>query len=451
MTATDTTTSPTTKSRLLSKRLLPWIVLAALLFLAAIAMLNPPSADRSRPEHGPSLTVETLTLAPTQYQVNVPSYGTVQPRTQIRLVSQVSGEIIWVSPQFRAGGLFSAGDTLLRLDTRDYEADVQIAQAQLLEARRTMAEEQAQSQQALADWNRLGDGGEPSELLLRKPQLLAAEAAVAGAEATLRKAQLSLERSTVTAPFDGRILSTEVDLGEVISVNSALADLYATDYVEIRLPLANADLDYVDLPEPGNDSSEKQPETQQVPVQIHSSLSADTVWPGYLVRTESAIDDNSRQLHVVARVDDPFQLDTDSGAEQSRRKPVKIGEYVTASIRGRTLNDAIVIPNSTVYQGSYVYVVEDGVLQRRDIAIAWQNDTDAVIAHGLLPGDKLVTTLLGQVTSGTRVAVATASDRVGAQPQSADAAPAGRKSRRDDAAPTAAPAMPPTATGGPPS
>lgn len=378
------------------------LVLGTLLLLAAIAMLNPPSPDKTRPQQGPGLTVSTTLLAAQSYPVEVASYGTVQPRTQISLVSQVGGKIVWVNPQFRAGGLFTEGDTLLRLDARDYEADVQIARAQLLSAKRALAEEEAQSQQALADWNRLGEGKQASELVLRKPQRLAAQASVAGAEAALRKAELSLERSAVIAPFDGRILSTEVDLGEVITSNSPLADIYATDYVEIRLPLANADLDFVTLPEPGNETGGA---SVRVPVTIHSSLSGDTSWPGFLVRTESAIDENSRQLHVVARVDDPFQLAGADVAAAGKLKPVKIGEYVTANIRGRTLTEAIVIPNSTIYQGSYVYVVEEGLLQRRNIDIAWQNASDAVIARGLQPGDALVTTPLGQVTSGTRVAV----------------------------------------------
>lgn len=398
----DTPGTAPGSSRALARKFLPLLVLGAMLLLAALAMLNPPAPGTARPEPGPGLTVSTKELVARPYEVMVASYGTVQPRTQISLVSQVGGKIIWVNPQFRAGGLFSTGDTLLRLDARDYEADVQIAQAQLLSAERALAEEDALSQQALADWERLGDGKPASELVLRKPQWLAAQAAVAGAEASLRKAKLSLERSAVIAPFDGRILSTEVDVGEVITSNSPLAVLYATDYVEIRLPLANADLDFVALPEPGNDDAQ----ALRVPVTIHSSLSANTQWAGFLVRTESAIDDNSRQLHVVARVDDPFQLAARGEEQADRVKPVKIGEYVTASIRGRTLPEAIVIPNGTIYQGSYVYVVEEGLLQRRNIDIAWQNDSDAVIGSGLQPGEALVTTPLGQVTSGTRVAIA---------------------------------------------
>ncbi|MAT92551.1 MAG: efflux transporter periplasmic adaptor subunit [Halioglobus sp.] len=379
------------------RRLLPLLVLAALLALAALALLNPPSAQRSEPDLVPQLTVETVQVRPRDYQVVADSFGTVQPRTQSRLVSQVGGEVVWVSPQFRDGGVFAAGDTLLRIDDRDYAADVQIARAQLFAAQQALAEEQALSQQALADWQRLGAGEEADELVLRKPQLRAAQARVASAQAELRKAELSLERTAVVAPFAGRILSTAVDLGEVIGSSSQLAQIYASDYVEIRLPLANADLEFVNLPEPGPPGTENAGST--VEVSIHSSLSG-SHWPGRLVRTEAAIDSSARQLHVVAQVDDPFGLQRDTG-----RKPLKIGEYVTASIAGRHLEDAIVIPNSTIYQGAYVYLVREGLLQRQAVQVAWQNESDAVIAGGLQAGDELVTTTLGQVTSGTPVRV----------------------------------------------
>ena len=69
------------------------------------------------------------------------------------------------------------------------------------------------------------------------------------------------------------------------------------------------------------------------------------------------------------------------------------------------------IPNSAIYQGSYVYTVEDDILRRRDIEIAWQNDIDAVVDNGLELGMDLVMTPLGQVTSGIRVSVLGAESR----------------------------------------
>lgn len=385
------------------QQLMPVIVLAGLLLLAALALYNPPQAGRKAASQEPRLSVETVTVTPASYQVVVSSYGSVQPRTRSMLVSQVAGEVIWINPQFRDGGVFRAGDELLRIDARDYEADVQIAQAALLEARQMLAEEEALSLQALEDWQRLGDGGEPGALVLREPQLLAAQASLASAEASLRKAELSLERTTIKAPFDGRTLTAEVDVGQVIAANAQLAEVYASDHVEIRLPLANRDLDYIDLPEPRQYQAGA--DLPPVRVTLHSQLMQGSSREGFLVRTESAIDEASRQLHVVAQVDDPFALEPDAAGAASSRRPLKIGEYVTARIAGRKLPAAIVIDISAIYQGSYVYVVEDDLLQRREIEIAWQNEREAVLERGLEAGAQLVITPLGQVTSGTRVTV----------------------------------------------
>ena len=119
-----------------------------------------------------------------------------------------------------------------------------------------------------------------------------------------------------------------------------------------------------------------------------------------MVRTEAAIDDTARQLHVLVHVDDPFTSTPDN------RIPLKIGQYVTASIEGRLLEDVIVIPSGAIYQGSYVYVVEADALQRRDLDIVWSDKDRAIVQGGLSDGDLLVTTLLGQVTSGVRVTIA---------------------------------------------
>jgi multidrug efflux pump subunit AcrA (membrane-fusion protein) len=134
-------------------------------------------------------------------------------------------------------------------------------------------------------------------------------------------------------------------------------------------------------------------------VQIYSDLGGEDSWDAALIRTEGAIDETARQLHVIAQIDDPF------GRDNQDHAPLKIGQYVTARLEGKSISGALVIPNNAIYQGTYVYIVEKGILRRRDIEIAWQNDEEAVIGAGLAPGDVLVTTPLGQVTSGIRVSV----------------------------------------------
>ena len=182
-----------------------------------------------------------------------------------------------------------------------------------------------------------------------------------------------------------------------MSPNTQLAEIYATDVVEIRLPLRNRDLPFIDLPESYRYTDVTRKTAGRV--EIRSQLGREESWDALLVRTEGAIDEQARQLHVIAQIDDPF------GRDHEYHTPLKIGQYVTARLEGKTLPRALVIPNNTIYQGSYVYIVEDGILRRRNIEIEWQNDAEAVIGAGLTPGDVLVTTPLGQVSSGIRVSV----------------------------------------------
>ena len=380
-----------------NRKLIPIAIFGGLLLIAVIIRMNPPEAPQRPVFSGPVMTVETQVVAETNYPIVLESYGTVQPRTRSILVAQVGGQIVSVNPNVRDGGFFEEGDVLANIDARDYEADVRIAGALLMDARQTLAEAEARTNQAQEDWARLGNTGEAPDLVLRIPQLKAAQARIISAESTLQKADLDLERTNIVAPFAGRILRKLVDLGQVVSPNTQLAEIYATDVVEIRLPVRNRDLPFIDLPESYRYTGVTRKSGGRV--EIRSQLGGDESWEAILVRTEGAIDEIARQLHVIAQIDDPF------GRDHEYHAPLKIGQYVTARMEGKTLPRALVIPNNTIYQGAYVYIVEDEILRRRNIEIAWQNDDEAVIGAGLEPGDLLVTTPLGQVTSGIRVTI----------------------------------------------
>lgn len=383
------------------KILLPIIIIAITAVLTTVIKSNPPESQRGRGSTAPQMTVNVQKLTPQSYDIEIESFGTVRPRTQSALVAQVSGQINEISPRFREGGFFEAGEVLVTLDDRDYQAEQKIAQSTLISAQQGLLEEQARVEQALIDWGRLGNGEEPSALVLRKPQLAAANAQVLSAQAQLQKAELALERSAIKAPYAGRILTKNVDIGQVVTGSTQLADIYAIDYVEIRLPIKNRDLAYMIFPKEyrGQQATVSQSQLGG-DVQFTSSMTQKHEWQGQVVRTESAIDSNSQQLYVVAQINDPYSR------ESAGSTPIKIGQYVSAKIQGKRVDDALIIPNSAIYQGTYVYIVEDGILKRKDIAIAWQNAAVAIVSDGLTFGQSLVTTPLGQVSSGTRVAVA---------------------------------------------
>jgi RND family efflux transporter MFP subunit len=380
----------------LKKLLLPAVILVITLVSFKFIMGNPPQAQRGFAPKAAKIVVETLRLELQQYQVQVDSYGVVKPRTQSMLVAQVSGQITAISAQFREGGFFNQGEVLVQIDNRDHLADVKTAQANILTAQQNLLEEEARAQQAITDWQRLGNGQQASILVLRKPQLEAAKAKVLSAQAAFEKAQLNLERTQVKAPYAGRILSKSVDIGQVVGNNSQLAEIYATDKVEIRLPIRNKDLDLVDLPEQFRDVGTIELGSKVI---FQSDLVGQQSWLGNLVRTEGAIDANAQQLYVVAQINDPYK------ATSTNKYPIKIGQYVKAQIAGRALQNVLVVPNSTIYQGSYVYIVENGVLKRKDVELRWQNSQQSIIAKGLEAGEQLVLTPLGQVSSGTPVSI----------------------------------------------
>ncbi len=174
------------------KIILPLAIILVTIALVMIIFKNPPTTKRGKPSKAPQMTVATATLTPQNYQVAVQSFGTVKPRTKSVLFAQVSGQINFVSQEFRDGGFFNKGDVLVQLDDRDLRAEVKIAQASFMSAQQNLQEEGARVKQAQADWQRLGNGQAANALVLRQPQFEAAKAQVLSAEAQLDKAKLSL-------------------------------------------------------------------------------------------------------------------------------------------------------------------------------------------------------------------------------------------------------------------
>ncbi len=383
---------------------------AVFVILAVVAFLiwsQQPEVSRRGERLPQPISISSMEVQRGPYQVILSSNGVVQPLTQSTLLPQVSGEIVELGPHFRDGSYFGAGEVLLKIDPRRYRWKVKIAEADWKAALQFLAEERSRGRQAEDDWLRSGNPGEAPAIVLRMPQLAAAEAQVAATLAKLGQARLDLEYTTILAPYAGRVRDKRVDLGQAVSPATILAEVFAVDAVEIRLPLKNSELGLIDLPE--NYPDRPLNVTAASRVVLTSTLGATASrWTGVVVRTESAVDELTNQLHVIARLKQPFEQRTDGAL------PLKIGQYVDAEIDGRLLDAVIVIPAYAVYQGSFVYVVQADVLERREIEITWRNDREVLVRSGLESGDNLVLTTLGQVSSGTAVRVL---DRAGKEPQ----------------------------------
>ncbi len=380
-------------------RMLPPLVVLALSagICYWIFWSEPPPRKFPQKESLPEVSVYRLEQG--DYQVWLHSQGTVRARTESSLVSEVRGRVVGVSLSFGAGGFFEQGETLLEIDKRDYETAVVSAEATLARARLALAEEEANAAQARTDWERLNPGIEAPELVSREPQLAQARADVDSAEARVENARLNLERTTITAPYAGRILEKRVDIGQFVNSGSVLAEIYAVDYAEIRLPLSEREIGYIDVPELYRNGLD--PVHPMPAVTLTTTIGNETLaWSGRIVRAEGAFDVQSRQLFFVAQVDDPYRKQEDG------RPPLKVGSFVQAKIEGKILEDVIVIPRELYRKNEYVVVIEeDGTLRRKSIEIEWSDEKNLVVSSGLNPGDRVCLTHLSFPSEGMMVAV----------------------------------------------
>ncbi|MCF8198959.1 MAG: efflux RND transporter periplasmic adaptor subunit [Sulfuritalea sp.] len=375
--------------------ILPAVVLLASGAAAFWITTQKPVADRGQEPRGTTLSVDAKTLARQPYQIELPSQGLIRPRTESKLVAQVSGAVVEMSEKLREGAFFEAGDLLLSIDDRDYRAELDIAEAGRVEASLKLAEESARSEQAGRDWKSFGQGA-ASDLVLRKPQLASVQAAQRSAEARVAVARLKLERTQVRAPYAGRVQKKSVDVGQVVSAGTVLADIYAVDALEIRLPLDGRALAQIDLPEPRRGKAVARSNLPKVNIAARHG-DATHLWQGRVVRVDGAIDSATRQLSIVVQVDDPY------GAGAGNRPPLKIGQFVEARVMGRQLKDVFVLPRKAVRQDDSVLLVEKGRLRVRKINPVWRDAENVVVAEGLQPGELLSLTPLGAGSDGAPV------------------------------------------------
>ena len=381
------------------KALLPLVIVAAAGFAALTMIMNRPPVETLTPViEPPGVRVHEVTL--TDAPLSVTSQGTVRPRTESQLVPEIAGRVTWVAPSFAEGGFFEADDVLVRIDPFDYEQALVSARSQLAQARLRLAEEEAEAEVAQREWNALGRG-DPRELALRKPQLEDARASVAAAEAGVERATRDLQRAEIVAPYAGRVRTKNVDIGQYVRVGDALATVYAVDIAEIRLPLPDDELAYLDLP-----LSYRGVERQAQPdVTLRATFAGEThVWNGRIVRTESEIDSVSRMVHAVAEVEDPY-----APGPNPNRPPLAVGMYVEAEIGGRTARDVAVLPRQALRGREQVLVVTpEDRLSFRSVDVLRTSTESVILQDGLQAGELVVISPLDTPTDGMQVQLADA-------------------------------------------
>jgi RND family efflux transporter MFP subunit len=334
--------------------------------------------------------VRTVPVEFGEVPMTVNGEGTVRPWKQSQVVPQVSGTVTGVSPDLVDGGSFDEGETLLAIDKRDYEIAVTLAEAAVKDAESAYEMARQESEASRREWRQIHPGEEPPPLVAKEPQLFAAKANLEAQRANLARARLNLARTRITAPFDGRVSAEQVDIGQYVGPGQVLASIYATEAVEIVVPMESEDLDWFSVP--GFTTDREKGAEAKIRARI---AGRERVWTGRVQRVQGSVDERTRMFNVVIRVNDPF----------ATRPPLTVGQYAEVEIKGDTLSEAALIPRAALRGENTVWAVnrEDGRLHFRDVVIARKDERGVVVEEGLSRGDRVVVSPLKAATHGMRV------------------------------------------------
>ena len=374
---------------------LPILVIAgAIGGFAAMGALKPTPEEKE--DVVKAIPVLTATATQDDVTLKVSVQGEVQPRTEINMVPQVSGLITYMSPRFIEGGRFKKGDLLARIDPAEFDLRVTQARASVAQAETGVTREISESNMARRDWEELGRAGDPTPLTLREPQMAEAKAQLASAKARLAETELQLARTSLYAPFTGRVTIRHVDQGEFVTVGTKLGEIYATNVMDVRLPMTNEELRRAGLTL-GFEATDR---IAGIPVTLSANVAGQySEWQGRIVRTDSRFDSQTRVLYAYAEVRDPF------GAGASNGVPLAPGLFVNAAVDGQKLDNIIVIPRAALRGEDKVYVAKDDTLSIMTVNVMSSNKDEAILGGGIEIGDAVITSPIRGVADGMKIQV----------------------------------------------
>jgi RND family efflux transporter MFP subunit len=374
------------------------LVVGAGVGVAGFLIANRPEAAQNRTEV-PLTMVDVRTVEIEAIQVDVPAMGIVQAEREVTIQPEVGGVVVEQSDRLVEGGLVARGDALIKIDARDYATQLQITQAELVQAQLAVREESVQRKVAEAEWRDAPRiSADSREYVLRQPHIEAAEARVESARSRIQKAKRDKGKTTLRAPFDGVVITEQVDVGQLVSPGSPIARVAGVARFWIVASIPVSQLQFVEIP--GVNTDQAQGSTADVSAPGDAAHAREA----YVLRLLPAVEERGRMAQVVVAVEDPMGL---TKPPSERPTPLLVGTYVELKLHGRTLHDVVSVPRAALRDGDRVWVVDaQQRLESREVKVVWRERARVLVRGGLEAGDRLVLTNLPMATHGMRVEVA---------------------------------------------
>ena len=373
----------------------PIIIIAISIMISFIMIILRPEATPDEIKHSIPY-VEVKNISPKTINMVIASQGTIEPYIESQIFSEIMGPVTYVSSKLYAGSSFKKGDILAKVDSKDYELNIKSAESILAAAKTKLSFEQAESKSALDEWNRIGKGN-PSDLTLRIPQLRQAKSELEAAEANLERLKRDLNKTVIKAPYDGLVRKKFIDIGTIVAPGFLLASIYSIDYVEVRLPILDEELNFLDIPLDGSEIKF----TRQSKLILSGTFGGKSViWNGSIVSMEAEIDPTSRMAVLIGRVAEPYNL-------SKYEIPLRVGQFVEAEIIGNKYNNIYMIDRKYIKNKNQIILVNpaDTTLQFQNINIIKYLDDQAYINSGLNRNNLICLTNLDVMYSGMKVQI----------------------------------------------
>ncbi len=360
---------------------------------AAIVVINrtEPTAQQVEATRKSAALVETVTVQRGTYHPRLVVLGSVEPAQRIVLSPRVSGQVIELSPRFVPGGMVREGDMLLRIDPADFINAVSVSESELQQAEASLEIEQGRQSLARKELALLEDTIDETNraLVLREPQIKSIRAEVSAAQASLERAKLDLERTSVSAPFDAQILSCSVNVGSQVAPGDELAQLVGIDEYWVMAAVPVRSLHWVQF-------AESEGEGSAVTLQNPNSWPPGAVRHGNVARMIGTVDQQTRLARVLITVADPL-------ARKSDGPPLILDTLLETQIKCRPVENVIRLNRDYLHERDTVWVMKDGKLEIRQPEVIFRDAEYAFIGDGLESGEDVVTTTLATVAEGIRL------------------------------------------------
>ena len=373
------------------------IVIILLGVIIMWTMISRRQAPAKEVKTDPGILVKVLKAEKQDTSVTVKGTGTVAASREVSIIPQVSGRVVSLAPALVVGGFFKEGDTLFEIEDIDYRLALEQAESLKAKAEYDLATIESQARIARTEWEQLNrnSGPPPNPLVLYEPQLRSSTAALSSASAMLEQARINLERTKIKAPFNARIRSENIDIGQYVRSGSIVAVLSGTDRAEIAVPLSVDELRWIKIPGYG----ERQNGTTAT---VHINIGNESYkWNGHVVRSSGEVDTKTRMMRIIVEVKDPYGLKEN---KRSGYAALASGSFVSVQIKGKEFKDIFIIPRSAFRDNSTVWIMDnESKLKIKKVTTMRMERDRVIIREGLVDGEMIVLTNISGSADGMKL------------------------------------------------